>query len=62
MSRHNHPERRIVNIDMDSVLFDFEGATTDALKQEFPEMELADPASHFQQSRGRCAPQKLAGF
>jgi len=41
------PERRTVLEDMDGVLFDFEGAINTALSVEFPELNLADPASHF---------------
>lgn len=47
MARPNYPENTIVNLDMDGVLFNFVGAIDRKLQQEFPSMELADPASHF---------------
>lgn len=47
MHRPKSPESRLVNYDLDGVIFDFEGAINTALKGEFPDIELADPRTHF---------------
>lgn len=42
-----YPINHTVLEDMDGVLFDFEGAVDAALALEFPNLERADPRSHF---------------
>ena len=47
MKQPRFPKNKLVNFDLDGVIFNFDSAINAVLEREFPGMELADPASHF---------------